>query len=226
MKYRHEYKYVIDARQEAILRVRIGGLLEPDRHAGETGSYLVRSAYFDDCLDSCLNDNLLGAEPRSKFRLRYYGNDPGTIRLEKKSKQKGMTQKEICPVAAEEAEALLSGGFPAAESRMPPLKQRLLTELTQRALQPRAIVTYERMPFVYPGGNVRVTFDRMLSSSEEIEHYMTGDYLTRPVFPLGQSVLEVKWDELLPPFIKEALQLEDLQWTAFSKYYMCRAVHL
>ena len=95
MKYRHEYKYVIDARQEAILRVRIGGLLEPDRHAGETGSYLVRSAYFDDCLDSCLNDNLLGAEPRSKFRLRYYGNDPGTIRLEKKSKQKGMTQKDF-----------------------------------------------------------------------------------------------------------------------------------
>ena len=226
MKYRHEYKYVIDARQEAILRVRIGGILQPDRHAGDTGSYLVRSAYFDDCLDSCLNDNLLGAEPRSKFRLRYYGNDPGTIRLEKKSKQNGMTQKEICPVTAAEAKAFLCGGHPAAEIGMPPMKQRLFTELMQRALRPKSIVTYERMPFVYAGGNVRVTFDRMLSSSEEVHRFLTGDYLTRPVFPVGKSVLEVKWDELLPPFIREALQLENLQWTAFSKYYMCRAVHL
>lgn len=226
MKYRHEYKYVIEARQEAILRVRAGGVLQPDRHAGDAGSYLVRSAYFDDCFDSCLNDNLLGAEPRSKFRLRYYGDDPGTIRLEKKSKQRGMTQKELCPITQAEAESFLSGAYPTVEPEMPLLKQRLFTEVMQRALQPKSIVTYERVPFVYPGGNVRVTFDRMLSSSNETERFLSGDYLTRPVFSVGQSVLEIKWDELLPPFIKETLQLENLQWTAFSKYYMCRAVHL
>ena len=226
MKYRHEYKYLIEARQEAILRVRAGGVLQPDVHTGDAGSYLVRSAYFDDCFDSCLNDNLLGAEPRSKFRLRYYGEDPGAIRLEKKSKLNGMTQKELCPITQEEAECFLSGAFPTVEPEMPPLKQRLFTEVMQRALQPKIIVTYERVPFVYPGGNVRVTFDRMLSSSNETERFLSGDYLTRPVFPVGQSVLEIKWDELLPPFLRETLQLENLQWTAFSKYYMCRAVHL
>ena len=226
MKYRHEYKYVIDARQEAILRVRVGGILQPDIHTGETGAYVVRSCYFDDCFDSCLNDNLLGAEPRSKFRLRYYGDDPGTIRLEKKSKINGMTYKELCPISREEAEQFLSGAYPTVEPEMPQLKQRLFTEVMQRALQPKAIVTYERVPFVYPGGNVRVTFDRVLSSSNDTERFLSGDYLTRPVFPVGQSVLEIKWDELLPPFIKETLQLENLQWTAFSKYYMCRAVHL
>ena len=36
MKYRHEYKYVIDARQEAILRVRIGGLLDVAEDGGNS----------------------------------------------------------------------------------------------------------------------------------------------------------------------------------------------
>ena len=226
MRYRHEYKYRIDARQEAILRVRMAGLLQPDSHAGAGGAYIVRSLYLDDCFDSCLNDNLLGAEPRSKFRLRYYGDDPDTIRLEKKSKRAGMAQKEICPLTRGEAERLLSGGAPAPEPDAPALKKRLFTELLQRGLGPKTIVTYERVPFVYGGGNVRVTFDRMLSSSGDTERFLTRDYAARPVLPAGQSILEVKWDELLPPFIKETLQLEGLQWTAFSKYTMCRRVHL
>lgn len=226
MRYRHEYKYVIDARQEAILRVRMGGLLQPDSHTDETGAYMVRSAYLDDIFDSCLNDNLLGAEPRSKFRLRYYGDDPETLRLEKKSKRSGMTLKEQCPLTRGEAESILSGAYPVFGQDAPALKKRLLTEAAQRGLSPKTIVTYERVPFVYAGGNVRVTFDRMLSSSGEVTRFLTRDHPTRPVLPAGQMILEVKWDEILPSFIRDALQLEGLQWTAFSKYYMCRAVHL
>ena len=226
MRYRHEYKYVIDAGQEAILRVRMAGILRPDPHTDETGSYVIRSVYLDDCFDSCLNDNLLGAEPRSKFRLRYYGDDPSSIRLEKKIKRSGLTQKESCPLTLREAETLLSGGYPAAAPDAPALEKRLLTEVLQRGLAPKTIVTYQRMPLIYDGGNVRVTFDRMLSSSNEIDRFLSRDYVTRPVLPAGQSILEVKWDELLPPFIREALQLEALHWTAFSKYYFCRIVHL
>ena len=226
MKYRHEYKYIIDARQEAILRVRMAGLLQPDPHTDETGAYVIRSAYFDDCFDTCLNDNLLGAEPRSKFRLRYYGDDPQLIRLEKKSKRSGLTQKEFCPLTRSEAECFLSGGAPALEPDAPALKKRFFTEVRQRGLTPKTIVTYERVPFVYGGGNVRVTFDRALSSANDTERFLTRDYVTRPVLPAGQLILEIKWDEMLPPFIREALQLEALQRTAFSKYYFCRAVHL
>ena len=226
MRYRHEYKYLIDAPQEAILRVRAGGILQPDPHTDTAGAYTVRSVYLDDVFDSCLNDNLLGAEPRSKLRLRYYGDDPGTLRLEKKTKRAGMTRKEAVPLTRAEGECLLAGGYPSVGPDAPALKQRLIAEAMQRGLRPRTIVTYERVPFVYPGGNVRVTFDRMLSSSDETAKFLTRDYLTRPVLPAGASVMELKWDELLPSFIRETLQLEGLQWTAFSKYYMCRAVHL
>ena len=37
-EYRHEYKYRIDARQRAVLRLRAQGILERDVHAGTDGA--------------------------------------------------------------------------------------------------------------------------------------------------------------------------------------------
>ena len=225
-RYRHEYKYLLSAPQEAILRLKASAVLAPDAHALPGGSYLVRSVYLDDPENSCLQANLDGTDPRSKFRIRYYNSDPSRIQLEKKSKKRGMCLKEACPLLRGECEMLLAEGkIPPIREDMGKKKQQLLTELYLRQLKPVTIVTYERIPFVYTGGNVRVTFDRMLTSSGEIQKFLTGDYLQRPVFPLGQSLLEVKWDELLPRHIREVLQADLLQWTAFSKYYMCRMMY-
>lgn len=215
-----------DSIQEAILLIRAAGLMERDPHVGGEGSYLVRSLYFDDWEDTCLWENESGTDLRSKFRLRYYGTNAGGIHLEKKSKVHGMTMKESCSVSEEECRALMEGKTPKVTSGMSEQKQRLFLEMQLRRLEPKVIVTYERIPFVYPGGNVRVTFDRDISSSGEISHFLQGDYGTRPVLAQGRNVLEVKWDEVLPLHIKEAMQTDTLIWTAFSKYYMCRMFHL
>lgn len=225
-RYRHEYKYLTDSAREAILLTRAAGLMERDLHVGDGGSYLVRSLYFDDLEDSCLWENESGTDLRTKFRLRYYGADSTGVHLEKKSKVHGMTLKESCPVSEAECRLLTEGEMPEADSGMPKEKQRLFLEMRLRRLVPKVIVTYERIPFVYPGGNVRVTFDRNISSSGDISHFLRGDYGTRPVLAPGSNVLEVKWDEVLPLHIKEAMGLDTLVWTAFSKYYMCRMFHL
>lgn len=225
-RYRHEYKYLVDSVQEAILLTRASGLMEWDPHAGETGRYLVRSLYFDDWADSCLWENESGTDLRTKFRLRYYGTDSGTAHLEKKSKIRGMTAKESCPLSEAECRLLTEGKVPEVDPGMPKQKQRLFLEMGLKELEPKVIVTYERIPFVYPGGNVRVTFDRNISSSGDVSRFFREDYGTRPVLAPGNSVLEVKWDEVLPLHIKEALGLDTLVWTAFSKYYMCRTYHL
>lgn len=225
-RYRHEYKYLIDSRTESILRIRASGVLMPDSHTNSDGSYFIRSLYFDDRQDSCLIENEAGTDPRSKFRIRYYDSDSQNLHLEKKSKTRGMTLKESCPITREECQVLMTGQVPAITREMPEAKQKMFSEMAVRALVPKVIVSYERIPFVYPGGNVRVTFDRMLSSSTDIPAFLDGDYITRPVFALGNSILEVKWDEALPLHIKDVLKLDWLQWTAFSKYAMCRRYHL
>jgi hypothetical protein len=39
-------------------------------------------------------------------------------------------------------------------------------------------------------------------------------------------LMEVKFDEFLPDYIYRALMLDNLQQTAFSKYYLCRKYSL
>ena len=132
-----------------------------------------------------------------------------------------MTLKESCDLTYEECSALMAGKVPDVDDSMPRVKKQLLLVMRMRNLMPKVIVSYERIPYIYPCGNVRITFDKSISSSTQIEKFLDGDYQTRPILPVGTSILEVKWDEILPLHIKDVMQLNQLQWTAFSKYYMC-----
>lgn len=225
-RYRHEYKYLISASEESILMIRAAGMLMRDAHVGDSGTYVIRSLYFDDDYDTCLQDNVAGTDPRSKFRIRYYNHDTTLLRLEKKSKSRMMTLKESCTISEEECHCFMEGKIPEITADMPEIKKKLFTQMLLRHLKPKVIVTYERVPFVYPGGNVRVTFDQKITTSAELGAFLSGEYAQRPILPVGKSVLEVKWDELLPLHIKDALNMDTLQWSAFSKYYMCRILHL
>lgn len=81
---------------------------------------------------------------------------------------------------------------------------------------------YDRAPFIYTDGNVRVTFDLYIRSSNQIESFLDKEIMTRLIMPDNQHILEVKFDEYIPDFIYRAVQAEKLQQTTFSKYYMCR----
>lgn len=225
-RYRHEYKYIIDETQENILYALAQGILLRDSHVQEDGMYTIRSLYFDDPYDSCFYENMNGTDPRSKFRIRYYNSDTTQIRLEKKSKQRGMTHKISCSLTREECLQLMQGQQITPTEEMPEVKAEILRQMQMRLLLPKVIVTYDRIPFVYSAGNVRITFDKNITASKEISLFLDGNYRQRPIMAYSQSVLEVKWDELLPLHIQKILQLDTLQWSAFSKYYMCRHYNL
>lgn len=221
-KYRHEYKYKIDARQLAILDMRASMILQPDKHTDERGAYCIKSLYFDDYRDSCYWENEGGYNIRSKFRIRYYNNDTSCIRLEKKSKVNGMTNKESALISEQECLEFMNGRIPEITSDMPKMKQELFTQMRLKSLVPKVIVIYERKPYVYRVGNVRVTFDKNILSSNDIMHFLEEEISARPIMPAGECVMEVKWDEMLPDYIRNHLSLDSLQWTSFSKYYLCR----
>ena len=69
---------------------------------------------------------------------------------------------------------------------------------------------------------MRITLDENIVSSSQTERFLEGDFARRPIMPPGRHVLEVKYDEFLPDPIRQVLQLETLQRTSFSKYYLCR----
>lgn len=221
-KYRHEYKYLIDSRQMAVLKLRAEGILRKDSHVDQDGSYRVRSLYFDDMENNCYIENEGGTDPRWKFRIRYYGGKPEILKLEKKSRQKGMTRKEFCLITREECEQFMRGEIPYISKDFLPEKQMLFAEIKMKRLMPKVIVSYQRIPYVAVPGNVRVTLDFNIVSSGQIRSFLGESDWERPILSGGMQVLEVKWDEFLPSYIKECLSLPSLQWTSFSKYYLCR----
>ena len=71
-------------------------------------------------------------------------------------------------------------------------------------------------------GNVRITFDRNISACVQLGSFLEPKVHLTPILPAGQHVLEVKFDEFLPDYVAQALELGKLRQTAFSKYYLCR----
>lgn len=221
-KYRHELKYICTDAQLALIRGRIHHMIPLDSHVGETGMYNIRSLYFDDYYDKCYYENENGTDPREKFRIRIYNGSKDKISLELKKKERGKTLKLSCPLTEEQCRILMKGE-PLPDSRdYDPVLQKLLLQMKTALLKPKIIVDYDRIPYVYPLGNVRITLDKNISSSNRLDTFLEKEIYKRPIMPVGQHVLEVKFDEFLPDYIKSVLQLDSLRQTAFSKFYLCR----
>ncbi len=221
-QYRHEFKYICSYAQLRVIEARLNGLIAHDSHAGPDGVYNIRSLYFDDYQDRCMQENEAGTGPREKFRIRIYNHSPERISLELKRKECGKTQKLQCPLTEEQCRALMAGELPEISKDSPPLLCKLGLEMRTRLMRPKVIVEYERTPYVYPLGNVRITLDENISSSGRIDLFLTDQIPLRPIMSMGQHILEVKYDEYLPDYIYRTAQLENLQQTAYSKYYLCR----
>lgn len=221
-KYRHELKYLVTSAQTAVLRSRISGLIPPDSHAGADGRYNISSLYFDDYDNRCYYENENGTDPREKFRIRIYNHSSERIALELKRKERGKTLKRSVPLSLEQTERIIRENKVLNSADQPALLQLFSGEMEQRLLHPVVIVEYDRYPYIYKAGNVRITFDTNVSSSMSVQSFLEGHYPKRPIMPTGLQLMEVKYDEFLPDFIYRALQLENLQQTAYSKYYLCR----
>ena len=221
-KYRHELKYQVTDAQIQMLKNRIHHLLPLDSHVAQTGSYFIRSLYFDDYDNRCMKENENGTDPREKFRIRIYNGSAHKISLECKRKERGKTHKTSCPLTEEQTRMLMAGQVIPDIGNQPPLLRRLSLEMMTRRLRPVVIVEYERIPYVYKNGNVRVTLDTNIRSSSAVQTFLEPHITGRPVLPVGQQLLEVKYDEYLPDFIYRSLMLPNLRQTAFSKYYICR----
>lgn len=219
MDYRVEQKYLISDRQIEYLKIRLQGYMEPDANMqGEP--YLIRSVYFDDMMNSCMHENEEGMDNREKFRIRTYNNNQDLIKLELKSKKRGYTSKKSAILTKKEADSLLRGESIFGTSEF--LKTKLSSEMQYRRLLPVCIVEYERTAFVEAMGNVRITFDRNIGSSSEISCFWDDNMPVTPVLNAGKHILEIKYDELIPDYIKEIIDEGNLSKTAFSKYYFAR----
>lgn len=225
-KFRHEYKYFANELQLAIIEKRISPIMCKDIHVGVDGKYTIRSVYFDDIYNTCMIENETGIDPREKIRLRVYidgNNFPSDFaKLECKRKERGKTYKTSVSLNRDEVDDLLCGKIIRRNNYNHSLITKVNTLILTKGLKPKIIVEYDRIPYVYKNGNVRITFDKNIRLSKETKKLLEKDIITRPIMETGNHVLEIKWDEFIPDYIFSSAQIGGLQRTAFSKYYLCR----
>lgn len=223
-RYRHEYKYILSQAQILIEDAKINTIAELDSYVGEQGYYNIRSLYFDDYENSCFMANENGIDNREKYRIRIYNGAKERIKLELKQKCHGMTLKRNCGISLQQCEMLMAGRVPSDIKEDQQVLWKLAYLMETRLMMPKIIVDYDRIPYVYrpDDANVRITFDKNIKSINDTNTFLDLRVGGRGILPVGSALMEVKFDDFIPDEIYSLLQLNGLQVSTFSKYYLCR----
>ena len=215
--FRHEYKFLISPNAAKLLKLRLPHIMGRDLHAGPTGQYTIRSLYFDDPNFTAFRDKVDGVDNRTKYRIRCYNGDTSRCRLERKEKKGHLTRKTGQSITSQDALALQSRTFPHGEG----LCEELRLLCASQGLRPMVLVDYDRTPFVCAAGNVRITLDENLRTRPYCGNLFDTHQSMMPVLEDNQVILEVKFDDYLPGYLRDTLADIPKIPMAISKFAMC-----
>jgi hypothetical protein len=219
-KYRHELKYRINYGEMALIKQRLQTIMRPDENATD-GVYKIRSLYFDDYWHSAYTEKIIGVHDRRKYRIRIYNDSDRVIHLECKEKSGSYIHKTAAALSRDETMSIIAGQYDVLLTKSEPLCHEFYYQCLSRVLRPSVIVDYEREPFVCEAGDVRVTFDQNVRSSTMFAQFFNPHIPCTHVFDDGVLIMEVKFTELLPAIIRNALPGKSHDFSAFSKYTNC-----
>lgn len=218
--YRHELKFQISNSDRDIQEARMRDILSLDAHGGENG-YLIRSLYFDDYWESAYEEKLMGTATRKKYRIRIYDHKDSVIKLECKNKQGSYIYKKAADITREEFYKILQGEFRFLLQHKEAVCHEFYVACTSDMLRPRVIVDYDRTPYVYDAGTVRITFDSHVRAAVGSYDIFDRNIPTIEVMPANQLIMEVKYTECLPQIIQNIIPQDHGEYIAASKYCMC-----
>ncbi len=183
--------------------------------------YLIKSLYYDDLIDTALYEKNAGVLIRKKFRIRAYDNKDDVIKLERKRKVNQKTNKDSFNLSREQYDKILSGDIDFMRTQKNDVAQEFYILYKTQWLRPKVMVEYVREAYIMRAGNVRITFDKQLRGSSNLEGLFV-DTLGRNMVPDDTMILEVKFDEFLPEQVRDYLTMVDKKPLSISKYVICR----
>lgn len=222
---RHELKFFISPLQYQVLSRTLKATLNPDPNGDENNQYHIRSLYFDTAYDSALYDKINGTANRDKYRIRIYNFSDQMIRLECKSKFRDLISKRSVRITRDLAEQLISADPTGLESTASGLVSDTFREMRTNLLHPVVIVDYLREAYLHPVEEVRITFDMQLRSGLNSVDMFNPYLPTVLPFDHDEIILEVKYNQVLPPYIANLLTYalrDGACRSAISKYVYCR----
>ena len=216
--YRHELKYLISREDAEHLKTSLSKVMNKDKHSiHENYSYIITSLYFDTIDHDAFYEKMNGTRMRKKYRIRLYNHNYDRILLECKHKHVNMTYKQGISLNNQQLKRCLNEDMNLMDDD-PELLTQFMIDHRLHYLKPSVIVEYDRLAFVYEPLDVRVTFDDHVSTY----HYHTDLLnLKAPkafIHELDKVVLEVKFNTILPDFIRDLINTIPTNRQAISKF--------
>ena len=221
---RHELKYFINEMQYFVLSGVLDSVLQRDPNGDEFNEYHIRSLYFDTVYNTALYDKIDGVQNRDKYRIRIYNFSDKIIKLECKTKVGSLISKRSLSIPKLLCEQLMSGDPTGLETTRSGLLNDVYREMTVNLLRPAVLVDYVREAYLHPAEEVRITFDKQLRSGLG-SHDLFNPYVpTVPPLDNNEIILEVKYNRVLPPYIRDLLctYCPNALQSAIIKYTWCR----
>lgn len=222
-KYRYELKFILNSSHAEILKHRLSLVMKVDTNSiNDDNTYFIRSLYFDDIKDTAYYEKIDGNERRKKYRIRIYNFDDSFIRLERKDKNRDLTHKVQINITKKECLALISGDYNKEMLLRDDLLGEFVREMETKRLIPSVIVDYKRLAYIYPVEDTRVTFDENIKSGRFNYDLFSKEFISYNVLEENETVLEVKFNNVIPKHIAKIIMTIPTVRQAVSKFAICR----
>ncbi len=224
---RYEIKFRIRNEKIPEIREYIKEYTYPDPHVADSEEvmYTVRSIYFDTRNLDFYWEKIDGIKVRKKLRIRGYNLDKGFAFLEIKRKYTNCVVKERAKLPLGQIEKIISMLEVKQGEKMPDshnnrlVSGKFIYNIIKKQLLAKLLVVYEREPYIHKtNSDVRVTIDKNIRSryNPDLSDLFNGDDLT--LFANDFSILELKFNNFIPKWMRNMIKELKLKQESFSKY--------
>lgn len=225
---RYEIKYLMPEANLDDLRDRLSARMAVDSNTGGQAER-ISSLYYDSRDLRFYWEKIEGLKFRRKLRIRVYG-EPETIDadttvfVEIKQRTNRVTQKRRVALPYRYAQ-LLCDGQPVPDDLevRAAFANEVLTMVSSLDLQPTAVTTYLREPYVGVSADIgmRVTLDHRVCGRDK-DFDLAAVSTNRFIIPSDLAIVEIKANERVPTWFTDLAAELELTTVRLSKY--CKAI--
>lgn len=220
---RSEEKYPMKLQEALVFSNRFSKILQPDDYSA-SGSYMVRSLYFDTVDDKDFFDKWNEQNLRRKLRLRIYDPNSTHAKLEMKQKENIYQKKRSLSIRKEDALALIAGDYSVLLGYAEPFAAEVYALMTLEGYRPKSIVEYQRRAFVAKENKIRLTFDSGLKATESSFDLFSPHLPLYPILQSDRVIFEVKYNGFMLEYISDIISQIDRKNFSSSKYCLSRSL--
>jgi len=220
--HRTELKYLISNNEYLTLIDRLKHVVPEDKHSKRGEGYFIRSLYFDSHNDTSLHEKQAGIMFRKKYRMRIYDLDTKEVKFEIKHRLHNQIFKETATITRNTAIKVINGEYEDLLKYDNEILNKIYTKFILGNYKPKIIVDYYRDAFNIDLYNIRITIDKHIKTNHSNFNIFSNNPHTIPVIFKNKHVLEIKFDKVLPEYVKQILQINSFERVSLSKYVLSR----